>query len=166
MKVKGYCMSQNESRAALCQNYRAGAFGRAVVFLILLLGFVGIAPESLFAQLDTGGITGTVRDPAGAIIVGAKVTLTNDGTGVVASAYSTSTGTYVFGAVRPGSYTIAGDAAGFQKYIAKDVQVHVQKTVTIDIPLATGNVAQQVTLTAASPLLQAGNSAVRQTIDT
>ncbi|WP_326446963.1 TonB-dependent receptor [Edaphobacter sp.] len=121
---------------------------------------------ALVAQVDTGGVTGTVRDATGAVVSGASVVLTNDATGVPATTVSTSTGTYVFDAVRPGTYTIRCEANGFQKYVTRGLDIHVQKTLTVDISLVAGNVSQQVTVTAAAPLLQAEDAAIGQTIGT
>ena len=117
-----------------------------------------------FAQIDTGGVTGTVTDSTGAIVAGATVKLVNEATGVSSAGVSTSTGAYSFNAVRPGSYTLQVEAPGFQTTVDKNVQVHIQQTQTIDIHLATGAVTQQVTVTGAAPLLQAENGAVGQTI--
>jgi len=141
------------------------SFSRNVIVAISALLIALFTPNLLIAQLDTGGVTGTVKDPTGAVMAGAKITLTNSATGVAASTVSTSTGTYVFDGVRPGTYTIQGEAAGFQAYVAKGIEVHVQKTVTLDIPLAAGNVAQQVTVTAAAPLLQAAARALPEAPD-
>jgi carboxypeptidase family protein len=116
------------------------------------------------AQIDTGGVTGTVTDSTGAIVAGATVKLTNDATGVSVSGVSTSTGAYSFNGVRPGGYTLLVEAPGFQTTIDKNLQVHIQQIQTIDIHLATGAVTQQVTVTGAAPLLQAENGAVGQTI--
>jgi hypothetical protein len=63
-------------------------------------------PYQLTAQIDSGGITGTVHDSSGAVMVGTRVTLTNEATDVNTTTLSTSTGTYVFDAVKPGPYTI------------------------------------------------------------
>jgi hypothetical protein len=121
---------------------------------------------ALTAQIDTGGITGTVQDSSGAVIVGAQVTLTNEATGVKTTVKSTSTGTYVFDAVKPGTYTIEAQATGFEKYINRGEMVHVQQVLTIDFSLVPGSERQQVTVTAAAPLLQAENAAIGQTVGT
>ena len=55
--------------------------------------------------------------------------------------------------VMPGSYTLQGEAPGFQTSVEKGLQVHVQATMTVDMPLVAGKVANQVTVTAAAPLL-------------
>lgn len=118
------------------------------------------------AQIDRGEVTGTVKDPAGAVIAGAKIVLTNDATGISATTQSTATGTYVFNNLIPGTYSIDAEATGFEHYVVHGLYVHVQQVLTTDIPLATGNVKESVTVTASAPLLQAENGAIGQTITT
>ncbi|MGC1782415.1 MAG: TonB-dependent receptor [Acidobacteriaceae bacterium] len=125
-----------------------------------------LTPGRMLAQIDTGGITGTVHDPTGAVIPGATITLTNDATGVATSTVSTSTGTYSLNGIRPGTYTIQGEAPGFEKFVEDGLQIHVQATLTVDMPLMPGKVANQITVTAAAPLLQTENASVGQTITT
>jgi hypothetical protein len=137
-----------------------------VVMLASLLLIAVLFPASSFAQIDTGGITGTVTDPTGAAVAGATVSLTNTSTSITQTTKSTSTGTYSFTGVRPGAYSLRAEAPGFEAFIAQDLQVHVQQTLTIDVHFVTGAVSQQVTVTAAAPLLQAENAAVGQTITT
>ena len=112
------------------------------------------------AQIDTGGLTGTVLDPTGAAVPAAKITLTNVGTNVSATTTSTSTGTYSFGGVLPGTYNIQAEAGGFQNYVVQGLDVHLQQVLTVDVHLTKGSVQQNVTVTAASPLLQAENAAL------
>src|SRR6187551_235322 len=137
---------------------------RAILASLFLI--TAFCAATLFAQLDTGRITGTVFDPSGAIVPGATVTLTNTGTNLAQSMKSTSTGTYSFSGVRPGSYNLRAEAPGFQAFIASALQIHVQQAFTEDIHLVTGTVSQKVTVTAATPLLQSESAAVGQTIDT
>lgn len=139
-------------------------FGANTAILACFLLIASFTPNSLQAQIDTGGVTGTVTDPSGAVVPGVAITLTNDATRIQLSTKSTSTGTYSLTAVRPGTYTLRGEATGFQAFVAKNVQVHVQSTITIDIPFTTGTVSQEVVVTAAAPLLQTENAAVGQTV--
>jgi hypothetical protein len=139
---------------------RAGHYAVA----LLLVSFLFSLPTK--AQIDTGSITGTAEDPTGAVIPGATVTLTNDATTVKTATQSTATGTYFFGGVLPGTYTITADAAGFDHYIVHGLQVHVQQVLTVDLHFATGNVQQKVTVTAAAPLLETENAALGQTVTT
>ena len=137
---------------------------RRVLLLMGILSLAVLAADTLSAQIDTGGITGTVTDSSGAIVPSVTITLTNEATGVALSTKSTSTGTYSLNSVRPGTYTLRAEAAGFQTFVDNGLQVHVQNTLTVDVPLVTGTVKQEVTVTAGAPLLQAENAAVGQTV--
>ncbi|HEX4038462.1 MAG TPA: TonB-dependent receptor [Acidobacteriaceae bacterium] len=129
----------------------------------VLAALICISP-ALLGQIDTGSITGTVKDPSGAVISAAKITLSNVATGAKVITQSTSTGNYVFSDLTPGTYRIEADASGFENYVVQGIAVHVQQVLTVDLPMATGSVQQQVTVTAAPPLLQAQNAAIGQTI--
>ena len=135
---------------------------RTIVLLFFCLAFI---KTGLHAQIDTGSVTGTVKDPGGAVIPGAKIILKNDGTGVIAATTSTATGTYSFGGLNPGSYTLQGEAAGFKTFLAHGLEVHVQKSVTVDVPMDVGVASQTVNVTEAAPLLQAEDASIGQTID-
>jgi hypothetical protein len=141
-------------------------FSVSALIAACILAFASFFAQPLPAQIDTGGVTGTVKDSSGAVVASANITLTNDGTGISIRTDSTSTGTYFFGGLHPGSYTLEAQSTGFRNYIVHGLDVHVQQVLTLDIPLAAGSVQQQVTVTAAAPLLQAENAAVGQTITT
>jgi Carboxypeptidase regulatory-like domain len=120
-------------------------------------------PAWLSAQLDRGEVTGTVQDASGAVVAKALIVLTNANTGVRNTTQSTATGTYVLDDVLPGRYTVEVQAPGFEKYVAHDVLIQVQLT-TLDAHLATGSVQETVSVTAATPLLQAESAQVGQSI--
>ncbi len=82
------------------------------------------------------------------------------------STESTSTGTYNLGALKPGLYTLKATSSGYSTFVTEQLSVHVQQTLTVDIALSAGTVSQQVVVTTATPLLQAENAAVGQTIGT
>src|SRR5579862_4817836 len=84
----------------------------------LLVVFCG----QLFAQMDTGSVTGTVKDPSGALVVGAECTLTNVATNVPHTAKSTSAGAYTFEAVLAGTYSLRVTMPGFKEYLLKGIQ--------------------------------------------
>ena len=139
---------------------KGGTLGRLLLALLLVLSL----PAWLAAQIDRGEITGTVEDSTGAVVPNATVVITNTSTSVAVTTKSTSTGTYVFDDLLPGSYTVQAQAAGFEKYVVHGVIVHVQQVQTVDVHFATGNVQQTVTVTDSTPLLQAENAMVGQTI--
>lgn len=128
----------------------------------VLLALLTIPPLS--AQIATGGVTGTVKDPTGAVLADAQVTLTNNQTGVAMQTRSTSTGTYVFESVPVGSYSLRTAHAGFESEVINNIDIHIQVVLTQDVSLPVGSTQQQVTVTAASPLLQAENASIGTTI--
>lgn len=131
---------------------------------MISLCVVLLLPTKSIAQIDRGQVTGTVVDPSNAMVPNAKVTLRNDATNVAVETRSTSTGNFTFGNLLPGTYTIECESPGFQKYVVHELYVHVQQTLNVDVHLATGNVEQSVTVTAAAPLLESENAALGQTI--
>lgn len=143
------------------QKSARAAIGIAALVCLLFM----FLPFRLAAQIDTGGITGTVLDPSGAAVPGANITVTNIATDVRQATVSTATGNYSFNGLAPGTYTIEASAGGFQHYVVHGIVVHLQQTSTDDVHLRTGNVQQSVTVTATAPLLQAESGQVGQTVN-
>src|SRR5271157_5857943 len=85
---------------------------RKLGLALALLGLVLFVAQGLYAQVDTGGITGTVKDASGAVIPGAKVTLTNEGTSFSVSTVTDSAGGYTFTPVKIGSYKVTAEFQG------------------------------------------------------
>ncbi|HVN19001.1 MAG TPA: TonB-dependent receptor [Dongiaceae bacterium] len=134
-------------------------------FLALLFGFAfSVLP--LRAQVDTGSITGTVSDASGAVVSGAKVTLTNEGTGASLSVNSSSDGTYTFSPVRIGTYKIEASAQGFKTVSQPHLVVNVDANVLVNLKLPTGSVTETVEVTTAVPVLQTQDASVGQVMDT
>src|SRR5579875_1949217 len=86
----------------------------------LLLALVGPI-QALHAQAITGDILGTVKDASGAVIPGAKVTLTSTATGVSTTATTGPTGSYVFAQLKPGHYSLTVSKQGFQTTTISDI---------------------------------------------
>jgi hypothetical protein len=124
-----------------------------------------LLPLAMHAQLTVGHVTGTVTDSASSVVPGADVTLTNTGTNIAQHTVSTSTGSYTFEQVDPGTYSLRVEAKGFSAAITNGITVHVQQTVTQNYELAIGNVTTQVTVSEAIPLLQAQDASVGQEVD-
>jgi hypothetical protein len=153
------------SRPRNCQATLA-QFKMSGIFLICAAMLAGFVPHQLCAQLTSGGVAGTVKDSTGAVIKGAQITLTNEATQVSQKTVSTSTGTYTFSDVPVGSYTLKATAHGFKTYLDTGIEIHIQNTVTADVPMVPGAVQQEVTVTSAAPLLQAQDASLGQTIGT
>jgi len=121
---------------------------------------------NLPAQVDTGAISGTVKDQSGGVIPGAKVTLTNAGTGISVSTRSGADGIYVFRPIKIGTYSVAGEFQGFRKTEQKDVRVDVQQQVVVDLTLLPGEITQSIEVTGAPPALQTQDASVGQVVGT
>ncbi|HKU26061.1 MAG TPA: carboxypeptidase-like regulatory domain-containing protein, partial [Candidatus Sulfotelmatobacter sp.] len=132
-------------------------------FGLTLLVFLGLFP--LHAQVDTGSITGTVTDTSGAVVNGAKVTLTNEGTGATLSVTTSSDGSYTFSPVRIGSYKIDASAQGFKTVTQTHVAVNVNANVLANLKLPPGSVSETVEVTGAVPVLQTQDASVGQVMD-
>ncbi|HLK17709.1 MAG TPA: TonB-dependent receptor [Bryobacteraceae bacterium] len=107
-----------------------------------------------FAQRDLGTITGTITDPQGAGIPNARVTITEDATGLSYTVQTTQLGEYVRPLLKPGTYTITVEVQGFRKAEQKGVIVTPGDRIAANITLQVGQIDQTVEVMAAAPLLQ------------
>ncbi|MGA8153808.1 MAG: carboxypeptidase regulatory-like domain-containing protein [Terriglobales bacterium] len=110
----------------------------------MLLVFIS---NPAFADV-TGSLTGVVRDSSQAVVVGAKVTITNSQTNLSHSTVSAADGSYHFLALAAGTYKISATAPGFRPYATNEITVQVNDQLKLDIALNVGTVAEQVDVTA------------------
>jgi hypothetical protein len=120
---------------------------RAVVVFIL-------AAVCAFAQRDLGTITGTITDPQGAGVPNARVTITEDATGLSYTVQSTQLGEFVRPLLKAGTYTLTVEVQGFRKAEQKGVIVTPGDRIGVNIALQVGQIDQTVEVMAAAPLLQ------------
>jgi hypothetical protein len=125
---------------SICPRNTAGRFGAfgAVTLLVLCSSLV-------FAQttISTGSIQGTIVDPTGAVVAGAKITITHKATGQVTTQATTSAGTYTSGSLIPGDYVVRVEAKGFTT-LDTTVPVQVGVTVPGNFKLQLGEAGQVV----------------------
>jgi hypothetical protein len=121
-------------------------------------------PAMALCQVDTGSISGTVRDTSGSVIPGVNVTLTNQGTGQSLSTTSKSAGEYTFSPVKIGRYSVSAEMTGFEKIQQNNVTVDVQQKVQVDLLMTLGKTSETVTVDAAPPALQTQDASVGQVI--
>jgi len=107
--------------------------GLLFVAVFLLVG-------TLHAQ--SAGLSGTVLDPSGASISGAKITITNEATAASRNAVSESDGKFVFTQLVPGKYQLEVSAPGFRKAVREHLELLIGTTSTIDLKLEVGAVAE------------------------
>lgn len=120
-----------------------------------------------FAQTDRGTITGTVSDPAGAVVANAPITVRNTETGAEYQAATSETGNYTLPQMPIGTYEITITVAGFKKFVRQNVTVQATQTVRIDATLEVGSATESVTVSAETSLLktESGDVSVNVTGD-
>src|SRR5579885_1008499 len=139
---------------------RAMRFGAAIMpalFGLLLLG------GPVYAQQVFGSIFGTVTDPSGSAVANARVTVTDVNKGTTFQVSTNEAGAYSKGQLIPDTYTVEIEAKGFQRVKSDEIRVHVDEAARYDVTLKVGDVATEVEVTAAAPLLQSDRSDVAQT---
>lgn len=134
------------------------------IFRLVFFGLVLILPIKTFAQADAGAISGTVKDTSGGVVVGAKVTLTNEDTGQQSSVTSGSAGEYVFAPIKIGHYSVSAEFTGFRRVQQNNVSVDVQQRVVVDFSLQPGQAAETVIVNDTPPALQTQDASVGQVI--
>jgi hypothetical protein len=130
--------------------------------IALFILAVGSAP----GQSDRGTITGTIVDPAGAVIASAGVELTNTATSVVYAGASSATGNYTVAQLPAGTYNLAVTVAGFKKYLRPGIIVEVASIVRVDATLEVGAATESVTVQAEAPLLKTESGEVSYNVST
>ena len=119
-----------------------------------------------FGQSDRGTITGTVADPAGAVVAGAPIEMRNVETGVVSRVASSATGNYTLAQLPAGRYELSVTVPGFKKYVRQSLTVGVAQTFRVDVVLEVGSNAESVTVTEAAPLLKTESGELSHTVAT
>ncbi len=113
----------------------------------------------------TGEITGTVSDPTGAAIGGAKISVTNTGTAAERNVTTNDTGNYDLPALPPGMYTIKVEFTGFRNTERKDVELQVGRVARFDFSLQLGNVSDTVEVSGGAPVLETENASLGTVIE-
>jgi hypothetical protein len=134
----------NKPGCLLTNVYKLAVF----VALIQLFTVVGLA------QSTFGEFVGTVKDPSGAVIAGATITVKNLGTSVTRTAITDETGTYTVVNLEPGEYEISMESPGFQKFTRTNLQLLARQTLRIDgvMPLSSQAQTVEVSVQAEAPI--------------
>jgi hypothetical protein len=123
-----------------------------------------LAPLTLLAQ-TYGELSGTVTDPSGARLAGARVTVTNAATGQSRAVATSEAGVYTAPFLPPGAYDIAAESIGFKAAVRRGVEVQIDVRVRADLTLEVGTVSETVEVTASIPLINSENAAVGTVIE-
>ncbi|MCW5982775.1 MAG: carboxypeptidase regulatory-like domain-containing protein [Bryobacteraceae bacterium] len=127
---------------------------------------LAIAPGIVLGQGQVGTLNGTILDSTGAVIPGATVVATNTATGVESRTTSTSAGAYTLPYLPAGTYTIRVTSPGFRTANQENVILRVGQVLTVNIALEVGAVTEEVTVSAAPPLLESGTAEIGRYVTT
>jgi outer membrane receptor protein involved in Fe transport len=118
------------------------------------IAFALICASALFGQSDRGTITGTITDPASAVVAGANIEAKNTETGAVFRTTSTETGNYTLAQVPVGTYTMNVSVTGFKTFVRENIAVQVAQTLRLDAKLEVGQTSESVTVSGEVSLLK------------
>jgi hypothetical protein len=123
---------------------------------------------SALAQADatSANLSGVVKDPAGAVVPGATITVRNPATNDTRTATSNDDGLYQFVQLTPGTYEVTVEAANFKKAVVPSIKVTVGQRADLDISLEVGQITDVVTVSGAqTELIETSKTNVSSTID-
>ncbi len=137
---------------------------RAGFRLLMLLSLLAFAAVPLFAKV-TGSISGTVRDPQGAVVPAASIQLLNVQTGVVQTMETGVEGFYRFAAVDVGTYNISFNKVGFTEFRETNLVINVDTSLSVDANLQVGSNQEHVTVTSSAVRVDTETSQIGEVID-
>jgi outer membrane receptor protein involved in Fe transport len=124
-------------------------------FLALFLGVAGLA----LAQNPSASVVGRITDPAGAVVPGVTVKITNLDTNQSQQVSSNEVGDFTVPYLNPGRYALEATTAGFKSFRQSEFTLTVEQTLRIDIPLTIGAVGEAIEVKDAPPVLNTESSA-------
>jgi hypothetical protein len=120
----------------------------------------------LFAQTTgTATLVGTVSDPTGAAVPGAKVTVRNMNTSFIYEGVTSSSGDYFVPNLSSGTYQLTIEAAGFKSFVQSDITLRINEQPRINVQLEVGNVTESIKVSGQAPLLETETSGVGQILE-
>jgi Carboxypeptidase regulatory-like domain len=117
------------------------------------------------AQMGVAVLSGTVTDPTGALVPGAKVTLSSATENATRDTVADSKGQYVIPAIPPGTYALTVNANGFQPQTFNNIRLTSGQGSTLNVSLALSKTTQETTVTEAPPLLETTTATLGAVVD-
>jgi hypothetical protein len=118
-----------------------------------------------WAQVNTGTISGTVKDSSGAVLPGSKIVILNEDTGISRTLEADANGLYTAPALELGHYRVTVTRDGFQTEIRTGIVLTVAREEVVDLSLTVGSVAQKVEVTGAAPLVESTTASLGSLVD-
>jgi hypothetical protein len=142
-----------------------GTYNVCVRIWVLSLCLFLLGGDRLFGQADTGSITGTVTDPAGAVLANVKLTIIAVATNRTVSVISDNEGRYASGPLRVGEYRVEAELPGFKRLVRQPISLQVQQTAVVNLQMELGTVTQETTVTAAEELVRTVDASQGEVIE-
>ncbi len=137
---------------------------RLIPVTAVLFVFLGVL--KLNSQTTSTAVLGTVTDPSGGLVAGAKVTLLQVQTGIKRQDVTSSTGDYTFPLLDPGEYAVTVESKGFKTETVKGIALELNLRARIDVHLQVGTELQTVEVTTSAALLSTDQATLGQVVDT
>ncbi len=141
------------------------SFGRLQILAVSIALWTSLI-YTASAQVSTGTINGVVRDPSGAVVPNASITLQNAETSVENTTVTNKAGVYSIVSVQPGRYVLRATASGFSSKQVEAVSVTVGQIVSLDVSLAVGSESSVVTVQGSTAQLETSNASLGTVIGT
>ena len=133
--------------------------------LSFALAMAALLAASALAQVDTGAISGVVTDSTGAIVPGAKVTITETDTNVQVPLSTNDAGFYSAPSLHPGPYQVEVSKPGFQTQKRTGIGLRVQDRIELNFSLAVGSTTTELTVSTEAPVLESETSSLGTVVD-
>jgi Carboxypeptidase regulatory-like domain len=134
------------------------------ILFVVIAWVLALCWSPLAHGQSNGSFSGTVVDKSGANIVGAKITVTSQGTGISRDGISDDAGHYLIPVLPVGIYTLHVEFGGFQPADTKDVRLQVDEAREIDFTLAPSSVSSTVEVSASEVAVETTNASLGQVI--
>lgn len=128
------------------------------------LGVILLFTLNAFGQ-STATLQGSVTDPKGDVVPNATITVRNEATSVERTAQTDSDGNYSIASLPVGSYTIEVQAQGFKRDLAQHFSIEVGRTIQRNFQLQVGDVSENITVTADTPVIESATTSVGTVIN-
>ncbi len=136
-------------------------FWRTLLLMLLLMG----GGNALLGQATSGSISGFVTDSSGAAVPNAKVTVSNEATGIATEATTDNSGLYNVTHIIAGQYSVKVESTGFKTSLKQHIELQIDSTVSADAQLSLGEASEQMTVTASAAILKSEKTDVDLVLD-
>src|SRR5690242_14644123 len=135
-----------------------------ILYVCLASAVLAMFTGIVFAQSDLGTINGTVRDPSGAAVPNATVTVKNQANGSERTSTTNQGGLYSVTNIPPGVYTVSVTASGFKKFESNNNKLDPSSTLAVDAGLTLRSATATVGVSAAATQLQTETASVQKLV--